>query len=78
MPYAGLKLLEPDFVQAHRWGSAYVTSALGQSFMLDAATRFAAAGDFCLGAGVENAITSGLDAADAIVASMSGRAQSTL
>lgn len=51
---------------AHRWGSAYVTAPLGQPCMHQPEARFAAAGDFCLGAGVENALASGLAAAEAL------------
>ncbi|KAG2496040.1 hypothetical protein HYH03_005961 [Edaphochlamys debaryana] len=59
-------LNRPKYLSAHRWGSAYVTNPLGQPAVSDVDSRWAACGDFCLGAGVESAAISGASAADAV------------
>ncbi|KAG2430875.1 hypothetical protein HXX76_009849 [Chlamydomonas incerta] len=59
-------LNRPKYLSAHRWGSAYTTSPLGVPAVWEADGRWAAAGDFCNGAGVEQALTSGAAAAEAV------------
>lgn len=56
----------PRHLSAHRWGSSRVVNPLGTPTVADDDARFAACGDFCLGTGVENAVLSGLAAADAL------------
>jgi renalase len=49
---------------AHRWRYALVERALGQPFLFDANLALGACGDWCLGARVEDAWTSGRAAGD--------------
>ncbi|KAG2445050.1 hypothetical protein HYH02_008918 [Chlamydomonas schloesseri] len=59
-------LNRPKYLSAHRWGSAFTTTPLGVPAVWEADGRWAAAGDFCNGAGVEHALTSGAAAAEAV------------
>lgn len=63
----GRPLPQPTFLQAHRWGSAHVAPALGGTHWADRAIGAAACGDTFTGPGFENAIGSGVAAADALV-----------
>lgn len=54
--------------QVHRWGSAMPARPFGVPCLTAESARLAACGDFCLGTGVENAVTSGRAAADALAA----------
>lgn len=61
----------PDAVAhaaAHRWRYARVTAALGQPFLRDAAGTLYLGGDWCLGARIEAAWTSGTAMADDLLA----------
>lgn len=59
-------------MRLHRWGCAFTTPALEVPCLhaTIGSTSLAVAGDFCLGAGVENALLSGMAAADAILAGL--------
>ncbi|PNW83389.1 hypothetical protein CHLRE_05g245150v5 [Chlamydomonas reinhardtii] len=59
-------LNRPKYLSAHRWGSAFTSTPLGVPAVWEADGRWAAAGDFCNGAGVEQALTSGAAAAEAV------------
>ena len=52
--------------QVHRWGSALPAKPFGSPCLTAESALLAACGDFCLGAGVENAVLSGEAAAEAI------------
>lgn len=52
---------------AHRWRYAHVTRPIGQAFLSNEAANLIAAGDWCLGAGVEAAYQSGRSAAEEIL-----------
>ena len=54
-------------MQAHRWGSAFPAKPLGNACLTVPSANFTACGDFCLGAGVENAALSGLAAANSVL-----------
>lgn len=62
----GKGLPPPAFTQLHRWGSAFPARPLGQPCVTVGSVNFVACGDYCLGAGIENAAVSGLAAADSI------------
>lgn len=65
---AGIRPMgRPRHMSAHRWGAAHVVNPLGTAAVSDAEGRFAACGDYCLGNGLENAVMSGLAAADAVM-----------
>jgi predicted NAD/FAD-dependent oxidoreductase len=53
-------------VQVHRWGSALPAQPFGSPCLTAESALLAACGDFCLGAGVENAVMSGKAAADIV------------
>lgn len=53
-------------LQVHRWGSALPANPFGSPCLTAESALLAACGDFCLGAGVENAVLSGKAAAEAI------------
>jgi predicted NAD/FAD-dependent oxidoreductase len=53
-------------LQVHRWGSALPAKPFGSPCLTAESALLAACGDFCLGAGVENAVLSGKAAAEAI------------
>ena len=57
---------EPLVLKAHRWRHARVSKALGVPCLFDPRARIAAAGDWCLGTGVEAAFLSGAAAAGRI------------
>lgn len=63
---------DPPYLAAHRWRYARTTSALGQAFLADDQRRLIAAGDWCLGATVEDAWTSGTAAAQALAGAIKG------
>jgi predicted NAD/FAD-dependent oxidoreductase len=52
--------------QVHRWGSAFPARPFGSPCLTAESARLAACGDYCLGAGVENAVLSGQAAAEAV------------
>eukprot|EP00877_Chromochloris_zofingiensis_P000364 jgi/Chrzof1/10328/Cz04g38020.t1 len=56
----------PSFMQAHRWGSAFPRQPLNSSCLQAVKPRLVACGDYCLGAGIENAVLSARAAADAM------------
>lgn len=56
------------YVAGHRWRYAFVTQALGQPFLRDATATLYLGGDWCLGARVEDAWTSGTAIADDLLA----------
>ncbi|MEW5306875.1 MAG: hypothetical protein WDW36_009312 [Sanguina aurantia] len=68
----------PVYMHAQRWGAAYTDKPLGVSHMADAHNRFAACGDFCLGAGFGNAALSGEAAAIAVVRMLTPSAEPML
>lgn len=49
----------PSYAAVHRWRYALTESALGVAALWDAETRLGVCGDWCLGARVEDAFTSG-------------------
>jgi predicted NAD/FAD-dependent oxidoreductase len=53
-------------MQVHRWGSAFPAKPFGSACLKAETAQLAACGDFCLGAGIENAVMSGQAAADAM------------
>lgn len=53
-------------LQVHRWGSALPSKPFGSPCLTAESALLAACGDFCLGAGVENAVLSGKAAAEAV------------
>lgn len=53
-------------LQVHRWGSALPAKPFGSPCLTAESALLAACGDFCLGAGVENAVLSGKAAAEAM------------
>ena len=65
-PYAGEEL-EPVYLHAQRWGSAFKATTLEEPCLWDRSLRLAACGDFCRQSDLEGAILSGLAAADAIM-----------
>lgn len=65
----GVDLPAPAYLQAHRWRYARVTTPLGHPFALADPQGLYAAGDWCIGARVEDAFLSGQSAAEAILAS---------
>jgi renalase len=56
---------------AHRWRFAQVEKAVGRVYVWDPKQRLGACGDWCLGANVEHAVTSGSELGKRIVADMS-------
>lgn len=58
--------MEPVYVSAHRWRYAFVTAPLGQPYLCDGDHTLFAGGDWCLGAKVEDAWTSGQAIAEAL------------
>ncbi len=61
---------DPVYVSAHRWRYAFVSSPLGQPYLHDSNHTLFAGGDWCLGAKVEDAWTSGRAIADALAQSL--------
>jgi predicted NAD/FAD-dependent oxidoreductase len=53
-------------MQAQRWGAAYPAQPLGTPCLRADQAKLAACGDFCTGAGVENAVLSAKAAAQAV------------
>ncbi len=62
--------VDPAYVSAHRWRYAFVSSPLGQPYLHDSDYTLFAGGDWCLGAKVEDAWTSGRAIADALARSL--------
>lgn len=60
---------EPIYAQAHRWRFAQVEQAAGSTFAWDGGAGIGVCGDWRLGARVELAWRSGVDLADAVLAS---------
>jgi hypothetical protein len=68
-PPPGIRPLnKPKFLSAHRWAAAYTANPLGQACVAEPGERWAAAGDFCLGPGLQAAVESGAAAAEAVAA----------
>ncbi|XVF87953.1 hypothetical protein PTKIN_Ptkin19aG0010000 [Pterospermum kingtungense] len=61
----GLRIPQPFFKKAHRWGSAFPTASIAkeEKCLWDEKKRVAICGDFCVSPNVEGAILSGLAAA---------------
>jgi predicted NAD/FAD-dependent oxidoreductase len=53
-------------LQVHRWGAAFPAKPFGSPCLKAETAQLAACGDFCLGAGIENAVLSGQAAAEAM------------
>lgn len=53
----------PSFVRAHRWRYGFAGVPLGVEALVDDSLRLAVCGDYCLGARIEDAFTSGRAAA---------------
>jgi hypothetical protein len=53
----------PSFVRAHRWRYGFAGEALGVDALVDHSLGLAVCGDYCLGARIEDAFTSGQAAA---------------
>lgn len=64
-------------VQVHRWGSAFPAQPFGSPCLTADSAQLAACGDFCLGAGVENAVLSGRAAAEAMISMLAGSEDSS-
>lgn len=60
-------LSDPSYVAAHRWRYAFVSAPLGQPYLVNSARTLFAGGDWCLGAKVEDAWTSGRAIAAAVI-----------
>ncbi|MEM6496565.1 MAG: FAD-dependent oxidoreductase [Pseudomonadota bacterium] len=58
---------EPAFLKGHRWRYARVRQPLGQSCLWDERMRLGLAGDWCLGADVEDAFKSGKSLAERVI-----------
>eukprot|EP00878_Enallax_costatus_P045432 GHUV01054729.1.p1 GENE.GHUV01054729.1~~GHUV01054729.1.p1 ORF type:complete len:202 (+),score=84.88 GHUV01054729.1:274-879(+) len=71
------RLQEPAFVQVHRWGSAFPANPFGSPCLTAESAQLAACGDFCLGAGVENAVLSGKAAAEAMIRMLAEKSDSS-
>ncbi len=56
--------LEPTFLRGHRWRYARVSRSLGLPYLWDAEVRIGLAGDWCIGANVEDAYNSGSNLAE--------------
>lgn len=69
----GLKISQPFFKKAHRWGSAFpAISIVGEEKCLwIAKKRLAICGDFCVGPTVESAISSGIAASSKFIKQIS-------
>ena len=63
----GQRMPMPELALAHRWRYAMTCDALGQPFLASADGRLFAGGDWCLGARVECAYTSGTAIAEAVL-----------
>ncbi|NNC38300.1 MAG: hypothetical protein HKO02_12645 [Hyphomonadaceae bacterium] len=57
----------PPYISAHRWRYANVAQAAGTPFLKDETASLFAAGDWCLGPGVEHAFASGEAVAQSIL-----------
>ncbi len=62
--------IDPAYVSAHRWRYAFVSSSLGHPYLRGRDQTLFAGGDWCLGAKVEDAWTSGRAIADALAQSL--------
>lgn len=58
----------PSFVRAHRWRYGFAGVPLGVEALVDDSLRLAVCGDYCLGARIEDAFTSGRAAASRLSA----------
>jgi renalase len=58
----------PSFLKAHRWGGAFPTTAIAseEKCILEEERRIAVCGDFCVGPRVEDAVLSGVSAAEKV------------
>uniref|UniRef100_A0A2N9IGI7 Amine oxidase domain-containing protein n=1 Tax=Fagus sylvatica TaxID=28930 RepID=A0A2N9IGI7_FAGSY len=61
----GLKISQPFFKKAHRWGSAFPATSIAreEKCLWEKNKRLAIAGDFCVSPNIEGAIVSGIAAA---------------
>jgi predicted NAD/FAD-dependent oxidoreductase len=57
---------KPSFAAVQRWGAGFLSKPLHKPFLAAPGSRLVACGDFCLGSTAENAMQSGLAAADMI------------
>lgn len=69
---AGMPLARPEFMQAQRWGSAFPAQPFGVPCLKAGSAKLVACGDFCLGAGIENAALSAQAAAAAMKEMLEG------
>ena len=53
--------LNIEFIKAHRWLYAQTTDPLGKPYIKNENNSLFAGGDWCLGANVESAFTSGIE-----------------
>lgn len=63
---------KPVHLRAHRWRYARTVAPLGSPCLNEPAMSLSVCGDWCLGSRVENAWTSGMAAAESVLASAAG------
>lgn len=66
---AGLPVIEPVFVRAHRWRYALADEPRNDGFLWDEQTNMGVCGDWCLAARIEGAARSGVAIAERVLGS---------